>query len=219
MAITGKAITIPADVEIVDTSAMSFAELLDTSAMTGFLSIPGYTVVDQWDVIGVPFIITGLRWQKPVADKSRSRGFRDYVSLECVAADKATIAALVARGRISKEGGVVVTDLAQMFLAPEERFIINDGSTGIRRQLVKMLSHPRVGLIDVGNSDDAEPADIACNSWASMGEQTWVAADGTILPYITRQTNGAPLIIHVRRGLHASAYTNEYGDNVTFYLG
>lgn len=213
----GKDIT-TTDWSNVDTTAASFSELLAIGGEAGFYTVPGFTVVDQYDLLGVPFVVTGVRFHAPIPDKSKPGGKRDYVSLECTAGDKETIGEQIRRRRIVKEGGVVVDSIDEMFVSPEERFIVNDGSTGIRRQIVGMLDHPSIGLIEVGHPGEDNRLDYASTDWADNGEQTWETSDGYILPYVTRKRDGAPLLIFARRGLHASRYTNEYGESVTFYL-
>lgn len=203
-----------------DSADLSYAELTDLADNIGFLTIPGLTLVDQLDLLGVPFYVTGVRFQSPIPDKSKECGWRDYVSLECTVADEATLNDQLKRGRVLRTTGKNATsfqDIDELAVRPNERIVVNDGSTGIRRQVVSILDHPKMGLITVGHLDVERRYDMPWNLWESAGDQTWVSGDN-ILPYFTRRNDGKPLLINSRRGLYGSEFSNEYGDATTFYL-
>ncbi len=210
----------PQAIENID--ALSFGDLGEIGAEVGFATLPGFTNTDQLDLLGIPFVVTGIRFQAPITDKGRDGGWRDYLTVEATVADRETLTEAVARKRITKGTGrnaVVIESVNELFVTPGERIVINDGSTGIRRQLVTILD--KAGIVRVGHSDNEKRMDLSWNQWddAFLTPQQWVAADGTVLPYITHRADGKPFLLMCRRGLHASDYSNEYGENTTFYLG
>lgn len=209
------------DLELYDASSASYAEVMEAGATYGFYSLPGRYVADQLDLLGVPFVVTGVRFQSPIADKGREGGFRDYLTLEATIADLDTVEREIKRGRIVRTAGkdaLAVSDVQSLAVEPEDRIVVNDGSTGIRRQLVGLLDHPKAALISVGNKDNPRRHDLSSNRWDSIGEQTWTTAEGEELPYITMNNDGKPFLLIARRGLYASQYSNEYGESTTFYL-
>lgn len=209
------------DNELYDPSTASYDELMTAGRENGFFTLPGRYVVDQLDLLGVPFVVTGVRFQAPIPDKGREGGFRDYLSLEATVADAEAIEREIKRGRVVRSAGkdaVVVSDIESLAVEPGDRIVVNDGSTGIRRQIVGLLDHPRCALINVGNKDQTRRHDLPSNRWDGIGEQTWETAEGELLPYITRSNEGKPFLLVARRGLYASQYSNEYGENTTFYL-
>jgi hypothetical protein len=192
---------LPADTDIM---RISQAEL-DSSEE--FYEIPGFGLVtDKKTVIGLPFSILGVTFQKPVKDKANEYGERDYVTLRCVVHDAAHIADALRRGLIPS--GEAAYD-------PEERIVINDGSTGIRRQIVKMLHSAK--LIDIGAIESEFSYDKPWTQWESFSQSEFQGEDE--VPGFTKNHNGNQLHIKARRGLRASVYSNEYAeDAVTFYL-
>ena len=203
-----------------DSANLSYAELSAIADDVGFLTIPGLTLVDQLDLLGVPFYVTGIRFQSPIPDKAKDCGWRDYVSLECTVADEATLNEQLKRGRVLRTTGKNATsfqDIDELAVSPNERIVVNDGSTGIRRQIVSILDHSKMGLIEVGHHDVERRYDMPWNLWESSGDQTFVSGEN-ILPYFTHRKDGKPLLINSRRGLYGSEFSNEYGDSTTFYL-
>lgn len=193
-------LVIPAGADIMRLSAA------DLFASAESFEVEGYGLVsDKMTLIGVPFVVVGVRYQKPVEVKNGPA--RDYVTLESIIGTSAMIAEAEERGLIP--GG-------KCAWKPEERVVINDGSTGIRRQVTKMLQS--AGLLNVGEVTDDSSYDRSWIDWESFSQDN--GKDGEqMAPYFTRNPNGNQLIIKAFRGLRVSQYTNEYTDEgVTFYL-
>lgn len=170
-----------------------------------FYKIPGWDLVDDKDkLMGVPFIIVGVTFQMPVADKARPAGERDYVSCRAIIGDQAALDEAEERGWIP----------GKLAFKPEERILFNDGSTGIRRDIVKILHS--AGLIDVGH--DGDPARFD-NPWTQWDECKQHAQQGeNLVPEFVSNHRGNLFTIKARRGVRKSEYSNEYGDAVTYYL-
>lgn len=127
------------------------------SLLEGADFVKGRALTNKEELIGVPFIITAVRFNP--ASKTR-----DFVSIECVTQDNV------------------------------ER-VINDGSTGIRRQIVQYLA-----------SKERIPAGYADQPDAQLVTEK----DPPLM------VDGLRLVCP--RGLRVSEYINEHGDAKTFYL-
>jgi len=192
------ALALPASVDLMN---VSFGEL----AQSDQYRIPGWDLVDNKDLLmGVPFIIVGVTFQMPVADKSRPAGERDYVSCRAIIGDEERLTEAVERGWIPNK----------LAFKPEERILFNDGSTGIRRDIVRILHS--AGLINVGHENDKNRFDLPWTQWESFSQS---AEQGeNIVPEFTTNHRGNLFTIEARRGVRKSEYSNEYGDAVTYYL-
>lgn len=170
--------------------------------------IPGFGLVsDKSLLIGVPHIIVGVTFQMPLADKANEFGFRDYVTLRGMIGDQIALDEALERNWVP--GGRIP-------FKPNELICYNDGSTGIRREVVNMLNS--TGLIKVGDVElpTSNPLDKPWTQWEEFS-QSVVQGENTVPEFMTNH-NGNQFLIRVMRGLRASAYTNEYGDSVTYYL-
>lgn len=193
---------LPADADIMRVSQ----EELDSNEE--FYEIPGFSLVsDKMSVVGLPFSILGVTYQQPVADKANDWGQRDYVSLQCVVTNQNGIDDALRRGLIPS--GEAAYDAG-------ERILINDGSTGIRRQITKLLHG--FGLINVGTVESDHDFDKPWVQWDMDEFEQFEQQGDVIVPSFTRNHNGNRLHFKVRRGLRVSDYTNDYGEGVTFYL-
>jgi len=195
---TENALAVPSDVDLMN---ISYAELNASDQYR----IPGWDLVDNKDhLLGVPFIIVGVTFQMPVADKGRPAGARDYVSCRAIIGGNAELAEAEERGWIP----------GKLAFKPEERILFNDGSTGIRRDIVKILHTAQ--LIDVGHEDDPGRFDLPWTEWASFSQ---AAQQGeNVVPEFITNHRGNLFTLKARRGLRKSEYSNEYGDAVTYYL-
>lgn len=167
--------------------------------------IPGWDLVDNKDhLMGVPFIVVGVTFQMPVADKGRPAGGRDYVSCRAVIGDEEALQEATDRGWIP----------GKLAFKPNERILFNDGSTGIRRDIVKILHSAK--LIDVGHEDDPARFDLPWNQWKRFS-QSAMQGENQVPEFISNH-RGNLFAIKARRGVRKSEYSNEYGDAVTYYL-
>lgn len=186
-----------------DTDLMNIS--FDDLAQSDQYRIPGWDLVDNKDLLmGVPFVIVGVTFQMPVADKGRPSGERDYVSCRAVVGGQAQLDEATERGWIP----------GKLAFKPEERILFNDGSTGIRRDVVKILQS--VDLIDVGHEDDPNRFDLPWTQWKSFSQAALQGSN--VVPEFTTNHRGNLFTIMARRGVRKSEYTNEYGDAVTYYL-
>jgi hypothetical protein len=191
---------IPADADIM---RITQAEL---DANEEFYEVPGFGLVsDKMTAVGLPFSIIGLTFHVPVKDKANDFGERDYVTCRSIVHDEDRLTEAVQRGWIPS--GKPAYD-------PGERIVINDGSTGIRRQLVQMLHS--WGLINVGTIEKTSDWDKPWTQWDSFSDS--IMEGETMVPNFDKNHNGNRFVVKVRRGLRVSEYTNDYGDGVTFYL-
>lgn len=198
---TENALALSADVDLMN---VSFADLNESDQYR----IPGWDLVDNKDLLlGVPFIIVGVTFQMPVADKARFGGFRDYVSCRAVIGDEAALKEADERGWIP----------GKLAFKPEERVLFNDGSTGIRRDIVRILDS--AGLIKVGNEvleGGGNRYDLPWTMWDSFSQSAQQGEN--VVPEFTTNHRGNLFALKARRGLRRSDYTNEYGDSTTYYL-
>lgn len=187
-----------------DTDLMN-VNIADIKNAGEFYQIPGWDLVSDKDMLcGVPFIIVGATFQMPVADKSRPSGERDYVSLRAIIDEQSALDEALERGWIP----------GKLAFKPEERILFNDGSTGIRRDIVKILDS--AGLIVVGHLDDPNRYDLPWTQWESFSQSAMQGEN--VVPEFTTNHRGNLFTIRARRGVRKSEYSNEYGDAVTYYL-
>jgi hypothetical protein len=158
----------------------------------------GFRLVDSKDyLVGVPFIVTAVTYREGY---STPQGPGDYISIEGVVADKATLESSPTKHYLPAEMGVY----------PNEPIVVNDGGTGIRRTLTQLFHE--IGIIDVGPELEGENRfDRPYQTWASGAER---ATTG-----ITSDLNGEPFRYIAVRGLHRSDYDSPYGPATTFYIG
>lgn len=196
-------------------------------AQYGAIDFPGASRIDKLHMLGIPFVVVGVRFQDVMPKESG--GFRDYVTIDAFVADEATVQAQIDRGRVMRSVGrdaECYTDIADLPVKPEERVIINDGSTGVRRQIVQLLDY--FGLIRVGHDDlEQRRYDLAWNEWddpapaADAVSSSWLSAAGTEIPAFRSVPDGRPLIVTAARGLHGSVYPSEFAPSgwaTTYYV-
>jgi hypothetical protein len=158
----------------------------------------GFRLVESKDDLeGVPHVITAVTYRPGYTGTDGT--VSDYISLEAVVADKATL-----------ESNPVKHSLpAELHLYPNEPVVYNDGGTGIRRTMTELFH--TIGLIDVGEAPaEGNAFDKPYQSWASGAE---LATTG-----ITADLSGTPFRYVAIRGLRRSDYDSPYGAATTFYF-
>jgi hypothetical protein len=199
----------------VDTSVLSYSELLGLESYR----IAGTALVDKKELLGVPHIITKVTFWMPkqLKDGSYQSGM---ASVEATLGDEATLTMAAGRGWIPG-----VESFAALKLNANERIVYNDGSTGVRRQLVAIFH--TAGLITVAARDKKTEEEFASNrvfdrpwtDWAAFTQHVRQSDEVGAVPCISRDDRGNPLVIRVDRGLSVSAYSNDYTDEgETYYL-
>jgi hypothetical protein len=192
-----QAYSMPLDVE-----AMSYADIVSSG---DFITLPGFNLTDKEDLLGVPMFIVKIVYQEA-----------GFVSVHAVTKDAAILADARAKGRLIGDK-----------IGAEERVVFNDGSTGIRRQLTKLLHN--WGLLNVGKPDSEGDSrfDTEWQEWAdfSQSEKLGSKADSAVVPSFTRAPSGRQLVISSDYGLYASRYqtqgvegVKDGTDAVTYYL-
>jgi len=158
-----------------------------------------FRLVEKDDLIGVPHIIVGVTFRPGFVDKATGvKG--DYVSVEAVVADQATLDLPPIRQGLP--------DTMKVF--PNEPIVYNDGGTGIRRTIVQFFTD--LGMVETGaGKADENPLDRPYSIWAKGSDE---AESG-----LTMMPDGRPFRYVAARGLRKSEYQNEYtgGETATTY--
>jgi hypothetical protein len=157
----------------------------------------GFRLVDKSMLVGVPFVVVEVTY-RPGFPRAGQQG--DYVSVECVVADKDTLNTAPVRS--------MIPDDLQVY--GNEPVVFNDSGTGVRRELT--MHFDNAGLINVG------PESLTDNRF---DRQFQIWADGADLAQtgIVADANGEKFRYLAMRGLRRSDYENEYGPATTFYFG
>lgn len=192
---------IPADTDL---TRLDYSSLIESGE---FYQIPGFGLVSDKDqLIGVPHAIIGVTFQMPVKDKAAPAGERDYVTLRAIVADQAHLDEAVERRWIPA---------GKPPFKPGELICYNDGSTGIRRDVVKILQN--FGLIEVGHEDEPNRFDLPWTMWNSFSQ--FAEQGENTVPEFSTNHQGNLFVLKVGRGLRKSEYSNDYAENaVTYYL-
>jgi hypothetical protein len=167
---------------------------------------------EKWGLLGIPFIVLSVHFQSPT--ETRPRG---YVTLETVIAPKDVIEQQIKYGRVPMG---LEADAFASFDAWHDRWgiepgaplLFNDGSTGIRREIVEMLHLS--GLINVGFSPTERKDegrfvfDRPFTEWADSGSLVQVGSGETarMEPHFD---NAGKAFIKVHRGLRVSKKDEE----------
>lgn len=205
----------------------TYTELLKISS--SIASTTALDITEKSLLQGVPHIITKLTWQSVRID-SDSDAQRGFVSVEATVGDEDALGKAIKRLRVvsgteAKRDGDKIRTLDEFALDANERIVYNDGSTGIRRQLVEWLNVN--GIISIGDvhANDIESfgktaADVPWSYWAMTPPTTLLSEDDGALPVlvIDRFANGEPLLIEIRKGLHPSRYDGPKGPALTWYF-
>lgn len=159
----------------------------------------GFRLVYKDELIGVPHVIISVTYREGYTSEDK-KVVGDYVSIEAVVADKATMNSAQVRSQLEGE----------LTVYPNEAVVYNDGGTGIRRALTELFD--QIGLIDVGApKGDENRFDKPYSLWADGADAAQYG--------ITADTNGEKFRYVAMRGLRKSDYDSPYGPATTFYIG
>lgn len=165
--------------------------------------VEGYDLVKDEALealVGVPFMITGAIFRDGLQLKGvpyRS----DFVSLELRIAPASMIQKRVSAGRLNA--------MIMAKVLPGELLVINDGSTGIYRQIVQYLAAKELITLPAGKEEGEKGEtiyDLPRSEWVSGGEEGG---------------KGFEIMLRCSRGLRYSEYSNNYtGDDTvkTWYI-
>lgn len=163
---------------------------------------------NKMELVGVPFVVTKVYFRDGEYRRPGEAFPDDFVSLEVVTAPEEAYDKLVPRNRRRfAEDGVPL----ESEIGPNELVVINDSSTGIKRQITWYLhSH---GYINV---DSSIPPDFEVLS-GGMGQNP---LDGFRSGWefgAAEAEKGIEIRLLVKKGLRLSRYSNDYAADVTTY--
>jgi hypothetical protein len=169
--------------------------------------VEGYDLVKDEalkSLVGVPFKITSATFRDGIQNKDRD--YRDdYVSLELTVAPPEVLSETA--DRIVARRNTYGLPLVGMARA-EEQLVINDGSTGIYRQIVQYLAAKELITLPEGEEEGEKGEsvlDLPRSQWLSGWDEA---------------TNGIDIALKCSRGLRFSEYDNPYGPDKarTWYI-
>jgi hypothetical protein len=173
-------------------------------------------------LIGVPFIVT-----RAVFRAGTNLNVSGYVSVEGIVAPYQVVERAVARGKVP---GVSSMDDPKL-PTPGSKIVFNDGSTGVRADLMRAFQS--AGIIDIGpesHSDNEDRDFVGKKIWRKPPEE-WASCTQTVpaehaeggewdQPDIRFMPDGTtPLTMFAMTGLRVSEYTYEGQAAETYYLG
>lgn len=180
-------------------AGMSFKELAASADV-----VTGHELErDKGLLVGVPFVVTSATFRDGTLRMTpRGKMPTNYLSIEVVVADNATLAQRVNSGRMN-------VAQRQRIIA-EEMLVINDGSTGIARQVTAYL-HSK-GLITV---PDGPESGAVGESRYDVYRTDWVKGFD-----INNPDPRFTISLLCPRGLRSSEYTNDMSPDeaTTYYL-
>jgi hypothetical protein len=167
----------------------------------------GFRLVSKDDLEAVPHVVKRVIY-RPGFPRADSPG--DYVSVECVVADKEALVSAPVWAQISKAQNISSPD--QLTVFGGEPVIYNDSSTGIRRTLTQLFE--KYSLINTGPTTrkDEVTADRQFQLWVTGAEH---AQDG----FTGNDLGGKQAIYLALRGLRKSEYESPFGPATTWYFG
>jgi hypothetical protein len=165
----------------------------------------GFRLVTKDDLEAITHIIVGVTYREGFP-RDQKKG--DYISIEAVVADQATLDLPQCRKmRESRHLG------SELTVFPNEPVVYNDSGTGARRTLTELFAW--MGLIDCGSL-----AGFTSLTPYDKPYQLWAAGADLATTGIIADNNGEKFRYGVPRGLRRSDYTVEgVGDATTFYFG
>lgn len=177
------------------------------------------TADNKEGLVGVPFVITKVTFQLPDEQLNADNDVKDFVSLEAQIAPEEYIDQNAQAGWIPNIANYQGW-IDSYHMRADEFIVINDGSKGIRRQIVQALDNS--GLIDIGDKAGL-PSDFdkPWEQWESFEQSEKRERDGvtTLVPSFTKGSHGDDLVMPVLRGLRKSkADDAPAAYSYTFYL-
>lgn len=182
---------------VYDRNMMSFGDMVEEAVEVQGNQLVKEELADE--LVGIPFLITKVTFRRGMKDSENKNRWMAYVSCEAVIADKEYLS----RRKVNLDD--------RPFL-PSDHIVLNDGSTGIYRQVVAVLESTGYIVLPDGpvqgskgqSRYDAPPSEwTAVNvGMTEMGEVG--SANEGFLVYT------ADVRIFAPRGLRLSNYSNDY---------
>lgn len=165
---------------------------------------------DKMELVGVPFVITKVTYREGAYMEKGESIPVDYVSLELVTAPPGLYDVKVPKNRRRyAEFGLPI----ESEIGPGEEIVINDSSTGIKRQIAWYLhSSGRVTIAEDLSRTDSTLEGSAGQSAYDLDPAQWFkgSAEGR---------EGIEVRLLCKRGLRFSRYSNDFvPEATTFYL-
>lgn len=165
----------------------------------------GFRLISKAALEAVPHVIKRVVYRKGFPRGANSEG--DYVSVECVVADKEALQSAPVWAQIAEAQNLTSPD--QLTVFGGEPVIYNDSGTGIRRTLTELFE--KYSLINPGPSRaDEVAADRPYQAWVSGAD---AAQDGFT------GLGGKSAVYLALRGLRKSEYESPFGPATTWYFG
>lgn len=189
-------------------------------ATAGAVELQSYDVAkDEYldALAGIDLVITGVAYREGIPDPATKQP-RAYVSLECMLAPEWR----PERINLARKacGLPAITSVADLPWEPGELVVINSGSTGIYRDITKVLA--ATGVITL--PEPVTEAGPRGESSYDLPPSKWVSAD-TENGYFDVTESGfrtyanRSIRVRCKKGVRVSAYSNEYADDArTYYL-
>lgn len=161
-------------------------------------------------LVGVPFAVVGVTFRNEMTRPFKGVTMRgDYCTVRIVLGDEDSF----------RKAKVEITD----DVYPLRQLLFNDGSTGVRRQLVNYLTTKGIITLSDATGDEIVTSgpmgdcdyDLPVHMWKDMaaGEVTFDGGDTTVWKY------DFPRLLIAKRGLRVSEYENQFTkEGVTRYL-
>lgn len=160
---------------------------------TAYIS-EGFRLIDKEDLIGVPFVVKRIVYREGYP---REGAAGDYVSVECIVADRATLDSEPVKAMVP----------GPLSVYPNEGVVFNDSGTGIRRELTRLCA--QYGLIEL---KDPENADAPYQAWKAGGPESTAGFTGM-------EFGGKRSVYLALRGLRRSDYEWQGNPATTYYFG
>lgn len=159
----------------------------------------GFRLIDKEDLIGVPLVVKRVVWREGFP---REGVEGDYVSVECIVADRDTLDTEPVKRHLP----------SPLTVYGNEPVVFNDSGTGIRRRLTRLVHEAQ--LVDVGQPlhPDQNEFDKPFQSWVSGAGVAQAGIGGSdLMP----AKGGLFLAL---RGLRRSDYDWHGQDATTYYF-
>lgn len=170
-------------------------------------------------LVGIPFIITKVTFQLPDEELNKDNDVKDYVSLEIQIAPEEFIAQNIKRKAVPYQGSVEGW-VESYGYRPNDYLVLNDGSKGIRRQIVEALQNS--GMIDIGPlTGTKQDFDRPWAEWVRFDQAEQHKQDGepVDVPSFSKGSHGDDLAMPVLMGLRESRDPDApTAHSSTFYL-
>lgn len=161
------------------------------------------------DLVGLPFLVRVVTYRENGMGEFTPGVVNNFLTLECQVAPLAMITATATQRKTMRKAAKLPEDDAIRF-RPMERFILNDGSTGIYRRVTAELHES--GAITL-NGDLGERSHKGAKGTSIYDEPMEVWEEGD-----EKGRTGIQVNLMAPNGLRASTYNYQGSDATTYYF-